>query len=164
MGLFRKLVLIFTLIPLVEFFIFYSLASVISLPYTIAIIIITGFLGAWLTKSQGFKTLMSYQKAVSEGRLPHREAIDGIIILLAGAVLLTPGFLTDAVGFALLVPPVREKVRKFLGERLKNKVQVVGKDLNNPITGKSTQRTSSDVFTVESEVIDETNRNEPGHH
>ncbi|MDF1813108.1 MAG: FxsA family protein [Verrucomicrobiales bacterium] len=155
MGLFRKLVLIFTLIPLVEFFIFYSLASVISLPYTIAIIIGTGFLGAWLTKAQGFKTLTSYQKAVSEGRIPHREAIDGLLILLAGAVLLTPGFLTDAVGFALLVPQIREKVRKYLADRLKDKVQVVGQDLRDPISRKSTQAGPDDVFTVESEVIDQ---------
>lgn len=156
MGLFRKLVLIFTLVPLVEFFIFYSLASVISLPWTIGIIIGTGFLGAYLTKAQGFRTLTSYHKAIAEGRIPHREAIDGILILLAGAVLLTPGFLTDAVGFALLVPPVREKFRKFLGERLKSKVQVVTQDLKkDPISGRSTQSGSSDVITVESELIDD---------
>lgn len=156
MGLFRKLVLIFTLVPLVEFFIFYSLASVISLPWTIGIIIGTGFLGAWLSKSEGFKTLQSYQKAIAEGRIPHREAIDGILILVAGVVLLTPGFLTDIVGFGLLIPPIREKVRKFLGERLKDKIHVVGQDINpDPISGKSTQSSARDVFTVESEVIDD---------
>jgi UPF0716 protein FxsA len=155
MGLFRKLVLVFTLVPLTEFIIFIKLADVVSLPVTIAIIIGTGILGAWLTKAQGFKTFISYQKAISEGRIPHREAIDGLLILLAGAVLLTPGFLTDAVGFALLVPPVREKVRKYLGKRLKDKIQVVGQEIKDPLHERSPQSSASNVINVESEVIDE---------
>lgn len=160
MGLFQKLILVFTLVPLIEFILFWKVGSLIGLPVTIATIIITGVIGAWLTRLQGFKTFVSYQKTISEGKLPHRELIDGILILLAGAVLLTPGFLTDAVGFALLVAPVREKLRHFLGNRLKDKIQVVsaGTPMEEAFGGAQRPASNPDVINVESEVVDETGR------
>jgi UPF0716 protein FxsA len=69
--------------------------------------------------------MQKLQKATGEGRLPAREAFDGIMILLAGAVLITPGFLTDAVGFLLLIPPVRALVAGYLGEKLRANIKVV---------------------------------------
>jgi UPF0716 protein FxsA len=151
MGWFRKLVLVFTLVPLVEFLIFYFMAKIISFPLTIAIILVTGFIGAWLSKKQGFKALLSYQKAISEGRLPHREVIDGVLILLSGALLLTPGLLTDALGFAMLVPSIREKVRKFASDRIKGKISQAKEDLKKPQASSAT----TDVINVESEIIDD---------
>ena len=65
------------------------------------------------------------RKATSEGRMPHQEAMDGILILIAGVVLLTPGFLTDAIGFSLLIPPIRVLIRGRLAEKLKDKIKVV---------------------------------------
>ncbi len=163
MGIFRKLVLIFTIVPVVEFIIFWQLGKLISIELTIAIIIITGFIGAWLTKAQGLKTLQKYQAALASGQLPHREMIDGILILLSGAVLLTPGFLTDAVGFSLLVPWVRDRVRGVLAEKLKGKVHMMGPGgpvsgdpgTSRPRSGSGRSSAGGDVITVESEVIDE---------
>ena len=152
MGLFRKLVLLFTLVPLVEFLLFWKLGDLLGIWVTVGTIIVTGIIGAWLAKVQGLRTLTKYQAALGEGRLPHQEVIDGILILLASAVLLTPGFLTDAVGFALLVPPVREAVRKFLGKRIKDKIQVVGQDIK---TQQKSVKDQSDVISVEAEIIDE---------
>ncbi len=93
---------------------------------TLGIIVITAIVGAALTRAQGLRTLTRYQQALAEGRLPHREVMDGLMILVAGAVLLTPGFLTDAVGFLLLVPSVRGVVRQRLGKALKGRVHVIG--------------------------------------
>ncbi len=151
MGLFRKLVLVFTLVPLVEFILIYLMAKIISLPLTVIIILVTGFIGAWLSKTQGLRALISYQKALSEGRLPHREVIDGVLILLAGALLLTPGLLTDALGFALLVPSFREKTRKLASARIKSKISQVKSDLKKPTAGPG----ANEVINIESEVIDD---------
>jgi UPF0716 protein FxsA len=69
--------------------------------------------------------MRKFQQATAEGRMPAKEALEGLMILLAGAVLITPGFLTDTVGFLLLVPPVRTAVAGFLGKRLKGKIQII---------------------------------------
>ena len=66
-----------------------------------------------------------FRQATTEGRLPHREVLDGLLILLAGAVLLTPGFLTDTVGFLLLTPPARAVIRTWLGKYLKGRVHLI---------------------------------------
>lgn len=123
--MFGKLLLLFILVPVAELFLFMTLGASLGIPRTIVIIILTAILGAALTKSQGRKAMEKFQKATGEGRMPAREAIDGIMILLAGAVLITPGFLTDAFGFLLLVPPVRSVVASYLGKRMKGKIQVV---------------------------------------
>jgi UPF0716 protein FxsA len=122
---FAKLLLLFILIPLVELYLFLVLGGRIGVPATIGIIILTGFLGAALTKSQGARALARFRKASAEGRLPHQEVIDGLLILIAGAVLLTPGFLTDVAGFLLLVPPVRAHFRQRLATYLKSRVRIV---------------------------------------
>lgn len=124
--MFGKLLLLFILVPLAELYLFMTIGSELGFANTVAIIILTAILGAGLTRSQGRKAMLKFQEATSQGRVPAREALDGIMILLAGAVLITPGFLTDAIGFLLLVPPVRSIVAGFLSKRLKGKVQFVG--------------------------------------
>ncbi|MCL4104617.1 UNVERIFIED_CONTAM: hypothetical protein GTU68_004571 [Idotea baltica] len=129
-----------------------TIGTKIGIAPTIAIIVVTGALGAWLTKLQGLKTLHNFQKATGEGRMPHEEIMDGLMILVAGAVLLTPGFLTDAIGFSLLVPPVRTVVRKFLGGYLKSRVHIVGMPTaDNPATAS---RPKDIVIEADAEVID----------
>ncbi|MDB4422769.1 FxsA family protein, partial [bacterium] len=102
-----KLLLLFILVPVAELYLFLTLGEELGVKNTIAIIIITAILGAALTKSQGRRALQKFQQATAEGRMPAKEALEGLMILLAGAVLITPGFLTDTVGFLLLVQPVR---------------------------------------------------------
>jgi len=115
---------LFIAIPLIELALFMTLGEQLGIINTIAIIIITGFLGAKLTKSQGLKALSNFRQATASGQLPHKEITDGLMILVAGAVLLTPGFLTDAIGFALLIPQVRALLRSRLAEKLKDKIHV----------------------------------------
>lgn len=123
--MFLRLLLLFILVPLAELYLFMQLGSRIGLGPTLAIIILTGILGAALTKAQGTRALTRFRQATAEGRLPHLEVIDGLLILLAGAVLLTPGFLTDTVGFLLLLPPFRAVLRGRLATYLKSKIQIV---------------------------------------
>jgi len=121
---FGKIFILFILVPLAELYLFMTLGKQLGFPQTIAIIIVTALIGAALTKSQGIRAMQKLQQATSSGKLPAREAFDGIIILLAGAVLITPGFLTDPIGFLLLVPPIRSLLAAYFGEKLKSKIQV----------------------------------------
>jgi len=124
--MFAKLLLLFIAIPVIELVLFYHIGSKIGLLPTFATVVITGILGAYLTKQQGLRTWRKFQSTSASGQLPANEVIDGLLILIAGAVLLTPGFLTDAVGFLLLIPFVRAAIRSQIAGKLKDKVQVVG--------------------------------------
>lgn len=148
--MFGRLLLLFILVPILELGIFLALGDSLGLPKTLAIIIITGILGAALTKSQGGKALASFQAALASGKMPHREIVDGLLILIAGAVLLTPGFLTDTVGFLLLLPPVRAVFRSLLTKRLADKVQLSQSPLN-PEFGADP---GDEARSVEGRVID----------
>ncbi|YCM43094.1 FxsA family protein [Verrucomicrobiaceae bacterium 227] len=130
--MFGKLLLLFILVPLAELYLFMTLGRELGFANTVLIIIATAILGASLTKSQGRKAIARFQQATGEGRLPAQEALDGIMILIAGAVLLTPGFLTDAIGFLLLVPPIRTAMGKVLAKGLKGKIQIVTPGFQTP--------------------------------
>jgi len=153
--MFLRLLLLFIAIPLIELVLFLQIGSRIGLLPTIAIVILTGILGASLTRIQGLKTLARYQQALAEGRMPHAEVIEGLMILAAGAVLLTPGFLTDVIGFLLLVPPVRTEVRRRLTGYLATRIQIVG--VGTPGMPPQSARTGEalDVIEIEAEVLDD---------
>ena len=122
--MFARLLLLFILVPIIELSLFMLLGKHLGLPATLGIILVTAVIGAALTKSQGGRALANFQNALAMGKMPHKEMVDGLLILIAGAVLLTPGFLTDAVGFSLLLPPVRAVIRGILTEKLAKKVHV----------------------------------------
>lgn len=122
--MFARLLLLFIIVPILELALFMLLGSKMGLPTTLIIIVATAFLGAALTKSQGAKALHNFQNALAMGKMPHKEIVDGLLILIAGAVLLTPGFLTDAVGFLLLLPPARAAIRGVLTDKLAKKAHV----------------------------------------
>ena len=97
-------------VPILEISVFISVGEEIGLNWTLAIVILTAVTGTWMMKRQGLKTLFRLQSQLNQGQLPLREVFDGFCLLLAGAFLLTPGFVTDGVGFLLLMlmskPPV----------------------------------------------------------
>jgi UPF0716 protein FxsA len=115
--MFLRLLLLFTVVPLVELFLLVKLGTVVGVGPTIALVIFTGVLGAWLARQQGLVVLRRLRAELEAGRLPAGALIDGLLILVAGAVLLTPGLLTDALGFVLLVPPSRAVVRRIVAAR-----------------------------------------------
>jgi len=120
---FLRLLLLFTLVPLLEMYLLVKLGTVIGVGWTIALVVGTGVAGAWLARRQGLTVMREIRRDLESGRLPAGSVIDGLLILIAGAVLLTPGMITDAVGFALLIPPCRTVLRKTVTRVLENQVR-----------------------------------------
>jgi UPF0716 protein FxsA len=127
--MFIRLLLLFTIVPLVELYILVKLGGVIGVWATVAIVIGTGVLGAWLARQQGLGVLRRVQEELAAGQLPADALIDGLLILIAGAVLLTPGLLTDTLGFVLLVPPGRAAVRKVVAAKFFQQTQPADPDV-----------------------------------
>ena len=136
--MFLKLLTIFILVPILELSLLLRIGSKIGFEATLAIILLTAFIGEILTRTQGSKALSSFRNALAAGKLPHREALDGLLILLAGAVLLTPGFLTDTAGFLLLFAPTRAAIRNRLSTYLKKRIQIVPPGPQQDPSGKQT--------------------------
>ncbi|MFC7339035.1 FxsA family protein [Haloferula chungangensis] len=136
--MFSRLLLLFIFVPVIELGIFLWIGERLRLLNTLAIILFTGVLGAALTKSQGLRVLNDFRKSTASGQLPHAAIVEGLIILVAGALLLTPGFLTDAVGFLALVPAVRSKLRKALTQYLSTRIKIITP--NGPSGGNRPRR------------------------
>lgn len=110
--------LLFVGVPLVEMALLIAVGGRLGIWPTLGIVILTGIIGATLVKRQGLVVWQSARQRLATGELPTRELAHGAMLLVAGAFLLTPGFLTDAVGFALLLPAGREWLRRRFGDRL----------------------------------------------
>ena len=113
-AMFLRLALLFTIVPLVELYLLIEVGRIIGVQATIAIVVLTGLLGAWLARVQGLRVLGQVQASLKAGQLPTDAIVDGLLILIAAAVLLTPGLITDSVGFLLLIPAGRKMVRKVV--------------------------------------------------
>lgn len=140
--MFFRLLLLFTVVPLVELFLLIRVGQAIGAPATIGLVIFTGTLGAWLARSQGVQTLERVRRELSSGQIPAEALVDGLLILVAGAVLLTPGILTDLAGFFLLVPSGRRRVGRVVAEFFRRRTQRV--DSNVIIIESHKTRGSSD--------------------
>lgn len=114
-----KLILLFTITPMVELYILLKLAGVIGAEYTLLIILITGIAGGILSKQQGLSTLKKIRSEISTGNLPTEELFNGALILSGGLLLLTPGIITDISGFLLLIPLTRKPIKKFIKKHVK---------------------------------------------
>ena len=108
----------FILVPLIEIAVFIEIGGVIGLWPTLALILLTAMLGSWQLRAQGLATLNRARSQMEQGVMPARELFDGLCLLVAGALLLTPGFVTDAAGALLFVPPLRDVLRRAIGRRL----------------------------------------------
>jgi UPF0716 protein FxsA len=114
---------LFLIVPVLELFLLLQLGQLLGVWATISIIFLTAMLGAYFTRQQGLGVLRSIQQSMVEGRMPTTEIVDGLCILIAGAFLLTPGFLTDILGFSLLIPPLRRRVQSYLRRRFERSMQ-----------------------------------------
>ena len=112
-----RLVLLFTIVPLVELFILIKIGGHIGGFNTILLVIMTAVLGAWLARLQGLRTLQQIQLSLSQGQIPAEELIDGVLILAGGILLLTPGVLTDLFALVLLFPYTRTHFKRWLRRR-----------------------------------------------
>ncbi|MGI8758580.1 MAG: FxsA family protein [Acidimicrobiales bacterium] len=116
------LVIVFLVVPLVELYVIIQVGDAIGALNTIAVLIGMGVAGGYLMKREGLGVVRRVQAQLRGGHVPGREVVDGFLILFGGALMLTPGFLTDIVGLSLLVPPVRALVRTVVAQRLRSHV------------------------------------------
>ena len=124
----------FVIIPLVELVLLLRLSEATSPLTTIAIVIVTGLIGSYLARREGLMAWTRFQSALAEGRLPSVEIQDGLMVVFAAALLLTPGLLTDALGFTLLTPVGRSLIRRYAVRRFFRgaNVQVTGSFQTDP--------------------------------
>jgi len=118
-----KLFLCFTLIPVIELYLLIKTGIVIGGFNTILLVIFTGFAGAWLARMEGINTMMKLRTNLQNGLMPAEELLDAAIIFLAGAVLITPGLLTDCFGLLLLWPVTRNKFKQMLRKKFDEMIQ-----------------------------------------
>jgi len=121
--LFLRLFFLFTLVPAVELYLIIKVGSMIGALNTILIIIFTGVLGAYYARQQGFRVVSSIQWKMQQGTVPGDDLVNGAMLLVGGALLITPGFITDAAGFALIFPPTREAIKVGVKRYLEKKVR-----------------------------------------
>ena len=110
------LFLFFLIVPFVEIYVLLQVGGLIGAFPTIFLVVFTAALGAWLLRRQGFATWQRFQASLAQGTIPAYEMIEGPILLIGGALLLTPGFFTDTLGFACLVPALRRKIAQYITE------------------------------------------------
>ena len=119
-----RLLLLFTLIPVAELWILVWVAQRTNWAVTLGMILLPAILGAWLARHEGLRCWRGVQEQIARGELPTDSLLDGLLILVAGTLLITPGLLTDSVGFLLLVPPFRRLVRRYLVRRIRARILV----------------------------------------
>ncbi len=119
--MFLRLFLLFTCIPLVELYLLLQIGSVIGAVNTFLLVIITGVLGAYLAQQEGIRTLERIRTLMARGEMPGEPLIDALLILVAGFVLITPGILTDLLGFLMLIPATRAPIRRWIKGQLERK-------------------------------------------
>ncbi len=124
-----KLFLIFAIIPVIEIAILIKIGSIIGTFNTIMLVIGTAIVGAYLVKMEGISVLNRFQKSMMEGRLPTEELLDGAMILVSGALLVTPGIFTDIAGFLLVIPLSRSLIKKILAPFIAKAISSVNIDI-----------------------------------
>jgi UPF0716 protein FxsA len=121
--MFFKLVLLFTLVPALEIYILIRVGALIGPLNTLLTIVLTGILGAYYARQQGFRIIRRIRQKLEEGDLPGNELINGFMLLIGGALLLTPGFLTDLLGLSSIFPPTRDVLKNVVKAYLNRKIK-----------------------------------------
>ncbi len=117
------LLVIFIVVPLAELYVIFKVGEAIGYPLTILILAADSIIGSLLLKSQGRAVWRRFSETMAAGRVPHREVLDGVMVIFGGAFLITPGFITDVVGIVFLLPPTRALVRRALMRRLSTRIE-----------------------------------------
>lgn len=124
--MFVVLLLVLLGIPVAEIFFIIRVARDLGIPETIGLLVAVSIIGAWLVRRSGLGVLRQIQERLARGEIPGKELVDGLLILVGGVLMLTPGFLTDAVGLLLLIPPTRLALRALLIRRYSKRLRVSG--------------------------------------
>ena len=118
------LVVLFIVVPIAELYVIWKVGDWLGIWITLGLLAADSLLGSMLLRAQGRSVWRRFNTALTEGKIPHREVIDGVLVIFGGAFLITPGFLTDIVGLVLLIPPTRAVIRRLLVRRLGRRIVV----------------------------------------
>jgi UPF0716 protein FxsA len=148
------LVLLFIIVPLIELYAIVQIGQAIGIWWTIALLLVDSLVGAALMRSQSRSAWRRFQLALAESRVPAREVIDGVLVIFGGALLLTPGFITDVFGLLFMLPPTRAVLRRLLVRRFARRlvVAVPGGSVPFPPRGPRGPRGDADVEGTAHEV------------
>ncbi len=152
------LFLAFVVVPIVEIGLFLQIGSYIGVPATLGLIILTAIAGTMLVRSQGIDVIRKVQNSANRGEMPVAALAQGLFVLIAGVLLLTPGFATDTLGFALLIPPVRELIATKIWKIIEPNVVTSTQWSSTQTTGNA-NRSGGTVIDIEAVEIDETPEN-----
>jgi UPF0716 protein FxsA len=132
------LIALFLVVPFVELYVILEVVGpALGAPLTILLLAADSIIGALLFKSQGRSVWRRFNRTMSEGKVPHREVVDGVLVIFGGAFLITPGFVTDIAGILLLLPPTRAVVRRLLIRRLGRRVVVAAPQRGYDVEGSA---------------------------
>ena len=118
------LLALFIVVPLAELYVILKVGDAIGVPWTILLLAADSILGSMLLRSQGRAVWRRFSQALAQGRMPHREVQDGVLVIFGGAFLITPGFITDVVGLLMLLPPTRPLVRRLVMRSLSRRMEL----------------------------------------
>jgi UPF0716 protein FxsA len=149
---FPILLLAFIFVPVVEIALLIKVGSAIGVGTTILVVIFTAILGAYLVRQQGLATLTAVKQEMNAGRVPAMQMAEGIALLFAGAVLLTPGFVTDAIGFSLLTQPIRRAVIAWFAN--KGMLQMQAAQTGSYTPNENTPHNPSESKVIEGEYTE----------
>jgi UPF0716 protein FxsA len=116
------LVLLFIVVPIAEIYVIIQVGEAIGPGPTVVLLLLDAVVGSMLLRHQGRAAWIRFNRALAEGRLPHKEVFDGVLVIMGGALLLTPGFLSDIVGLILLIPPTRAVIRGISGRFVRRRL------------------------------------------
>jgi UPF0716 protein FxsA len=146
--------ILFLLVPVTEIYLLIKVGSVIGAIATILIILATAIIGAGLLRQQGLSTLSRFQNNLASGALPAQEMIEGILLAVGGALLMTPGFVTDAMGFFCLIPVTRKSLANYIIKRFTVQIQSgMGGVTSSVHSGLHTQHNNTDSTIFEGEFV-----------
>jgi UPF0716 protein FxsA len=139
----------FVVVPIAELYVLVQVGQAIGVLPTIALLLVDSLVGAWLLKREGRKAWAAFRRALDERRVPAKEVADGALVVFGGALLLTPGFLSDVLGLLCVLPPSRAVLRRLLTGVVASRLGVVGM-----VAGAAGRRRSRGSRVVEGEVVD----------
>lgn len=167
--MFPLLLLLFIFVPIIEIGLFIQVGGFLGLWPTIGLVLLTAFVGASLVRSQGIRTLINVQQRVQRGELPAQQIVEGVMLAVSGVLLLTPGFMTDALGMVVLLPAPRALLAKYVmskvvvkGANAFQQGSFYGQQDNNPFGSQRSDQ--GDTFEGEYERKDEDKKDDSNDH
>lgn len=156
----KLLFVLFTLVPFVELYLLLVIGREVGFWPTLASVVLVGLVGAWLAKREGLRVFRRFQESLAKGQMPEEGILNGVLVILGGALLVAPGVITDLVGVLLLVPYTRKSIAAFVRKHLEKRFAGGGgaftffSSSGTSFGGFGAPRARGDVIDVEGEVVE----------